>query len=98
MTRPGHIQIVSKEAAKQIPYPYVFVEEDGSVRELAEYERKYLETEFFGADSGRPATKASYNSRFPSGHRQIGYLARRKLPLRFRLRRKLTPPSLSGDS
>ena len=38
--------IVPEEQSKLDPYPFVFVEDDGSVRELHAAERLYLETPF----------------------------------------------------
>lgn len=55
--------IVSQQAADQIPYPYVFVEDDGGVRELRPDERTFLETPFLPSDGGRPAVKKSYGSK-----------------------------------
>lgn len=54
--------VVTPEAARQNPYPYVYVNEDGTVRELRPDERSFLETSFTPGDGGRPATKDSYNS------------------------------------
>ncbi|MFN8410912.1 MAG: hypothetical protein U0Z26_00855 [Anaerolineales bacterium] len=71
--------IVSEEQAKSIPYLYVLVEKDGSVRELHASERKYLETPFEGADGNKPFIKDSYkqmNGRGDLG----GYCLRSKIP------------------
>lgn len=54
--------IVSQTEAKQVPYPYVYVNHDGSVRELRPGERTFLETPFLPGDGGRPAIKHSYSS------------------------------------
>ena len=45
------------------PYPYVYVNADGSARELHESERRYLETEFKGGDGAAPYIKSSYEER-----------------------------------
>jgi hypothetical protein len=61
------------------PYPYIYVNADGSARELHAGERQYLETEFHGADGGRPYIKSRYAQR--DGWGEIsGYLKRSKLP------------------
>lgn len=71
--------VVSQEAASQVPYPYVFVEDDGSVRELRSDEKSYLETPFLPMDSGRPAIKESYGSKNGWGS-QRGFCHRSKIP------------------
>jgi hypothetical protein len=61
------------------PYPYLYVNADGSARELHPGEREYLETEFSGGDGAAPYIKSSYTAR--DGWGEItGYLARAKLP------------------
>jgi len=61
------------------PYPYVYINADGSARELHASERQYLETEFKGGDGAMPYIKASYEAR--DGWGEIGgYLERAKLP------------------
>lgn len=61
------------------PYPYVYVNADGSARELHANERKYLETEFKGGDSAMPYIKMNYDQR--DGWGEIsGYLKRASLP------------------
>ena len=57
----------------------VFVEEDGSVRELTAAERAYVTTKFAGDDSGRPSVKRSYGSVGPDGKRS-GFLPRGIVP------------------
>jgi hypothetical protein len=71
--------IVDAYQAKVEPYPYLYVNSDGSARELHPNERNYLETPFDPFDGGRPYTKASYSAR--NGWGEIaGYLERSKLP------------------
>jgi hypothetical protein len=61
------------------PYPYIYVNADGTARELHAGERRYLETEFSGGDGARPYIKSSYPAR--DGWGEIaGYLKRSKLP------------------
>jgi hypothetical protein len=61
------------------PYPYVYVEADGTARDLHAGERAYLETEFEGADGARPYIKGTYQQRDGGGDLS-GYLKRSKLP------------------
>ncbi|HUQ27183.1 MAG TPA: hypothetical protein VM051_01235 [Usitatibacter sp.] len=58
---------------------FVFVNEDGSVRELTAEEAAFLNTEFHPADSGRPYIKSGYNARTPDG-RLKGFLPRSEVP------------------
>ena len=71
--------VVTKEEAKLEPYPYVYVENDGSYRELAEDERDYLQENFHQADGARPYVKFRYRSKTPDG-KLGGYCKRSKLP------------------
>jgi hypothetical protein len=71
--------IVNADAARVDPYPYVFVNADGSARELHPSERKHLETPFHPADGGRPYVKRRYSQK--NGWGEIdGLLERSKLP------------------
>ena len=77
-TKPMYV-VVDTAAASLEPYPYVFVENDGSVRELHSEERKYLETPFSPFDGGRPYTKEDYQSR--DGWKSLkGFCPRSKIP------------------
>ena len=58
---------------------YVYVEDDGSVRDLTADDQAYLDQEFLPNDGGRPYIKASYRSRTPSGSLG-GFLERQKVP------------------
>ena len=58
---------------------FVYVEEDGSARELFPDEAEYLATPFHPADGARPYIKDRYDSRAPGG-RLRGYLERKWLP------------------
>jgi len=71
--------VVSKQAAKENPYPYVFVLDDGTVRELLDSEKSFLETPFLPMDGGRPAIKESYSSKNGWGSVR-GFCLRNKLP------------------
>jgi hypothetical protein len=55
--------VVSASDALKRPYPFVHVEADGSVRELHQSERNYLEMAFSPFDGGRPYIKSSYQDK-----------------------------------
>jgi hypothetical protein len=78
---------------------FVWVNDDGSLRELSRDECAYLATPFEGFDGGRPYIKERYRSLTPDG-RMRGFLELRHLPeeLHHRVRRgggapPPTPPS-----
>jgi hypothetical protein len=56
----------------------VYVNEDGSVRELTEAEKNYVDTEFSPLDGARPYVKSSYSDHTAWGLR--GYLPRTEVP------------------
>jgi hypothetical protein len=60
-------------------FEYVYVEDDGSAREVTEVERRRLSTEYEEGDSRRPYVKLRYESRDDEGRRR-GFLRRRQLP------------------
>ena len=60
-------------------FPYVYIEEDGSARELSQDERDYLQEEFEPGDGARPYIKGNYEERTPD-NRMSGFLLRRQLP------------------
>lgn len=71
--------IVAADQAGADPYPYLYVNADGSARELHANERDYLETPFDPFDGGRPYVKDSYSQK--NGWGEIaGYLRRSQLP------------------
>jgi hypothetical protein len=61
------------------PYRFVYVNADGTARELHAGEREYLETPFSGGDGGRPYIKTSYEERDGWGELS-GYMLRSLLP------------------
>lgn len=69
----------SAGASWERTYPFVYVEVDGTARELHADERTYLETEFEGGDGNRPYIKSTYQDRDGRG-RLSGYLYRSQLP------------------
>jgi len=60
-------------------FRYIYVNQDGSARELDDDEKEYLSTRFAGSDGNRPYIKFRYESLTPDG-RIGGYLLRRQLP------------------
>jgi hypothetical protein len=60
-------------------YPYVYINADGTARELHAGERAWLETEFKGGDGAMPYIKDSYEERNGWGELN-GYLKRTALP------------------
>jgi predicted metal-dependent hydrolase len=58
---------------------FVWVNDDGSVRELTPDERDYLNTEFHPNDGARPYIKDRYRDRTPDG-RLGGFLLRKRVP------------------
>jgi hypothetical protein len=61
------------------PSEYIYVNQDGSARQLSDSERNYLSTEFAPKDGGRPYIKANYESRDGWGSLS-GFLPFSKLP------------------
>jgi len=61
------------------PCPYIYINADGTARELHASERAYLETEFIGGDGAMPSIKDSYEERNGWGELN-GYLKRAALP------------------
>jgi len=58
---------------------FVYVNQDGSVRELSPDEREYLSETFHPADGARPYIKTSYESRDGWGS-VSGFLLRKQIP------------------
>src|SRR5688572_29806530 len=66
---------------KEPGFRYVYVNQDGSVRELSPEERDYLSEKFYNGDGGRPYIKSSYESHDGWGS-QSGFIPRRQVPTR----------------
>jgi hypothetical protein len=58
---------------------YVYINDDGSVRELTPEEANYLSMDFHPADGARPYIKFRYQSLTPDG-RISGFLRRSQVP------------------
>ncbi len=79
--RPGSQPIVVPQGNLRAgKYPYVFVNEDGSVRELHVVEKQYLEMPFYVGDPQRPEVKLNYEQRNARGGFS-GYLRRSAVPV-----------------
>lgn len=79
----------------------MYVNHDGSVRELSKDERKFLETPFLAGDGGRPAIKISYTSK--NGWGSIsGFCKRENIPadmdIQPHAKPKPAPRKTSADS
>jgi hypothetical protein len=71
--------VVTKDEAGEEPYPYIYVNADGTARELSPGEREYLQTPFSPFDGGRPYVKGSYLEK--NGWKNLnGFLLRSSLP------------------
>jgi len=80
MSSSPEFSIVSPAEAAQSPYPYVYVNEDGTVRGLSKSEREYLEAPFSPLDSARPYIKDSFGERDGSGSLS-GFCLRSQIPV-----------------
>ena len=76
MKKPNHAE---PAGAADVPFEYVFVNADGSVREVNRLERLYLSTRYHGSDGDRPFIKARYREKNGSGTLQ-GFCLRRRIP------------------
>ena len=76
-TRSG--VIVNPPAIGESAAALVYVNDDGSVRELTEAEKKYVETEFSPLDGARPYIKSRHSDRNGWGMPR-GYLPRTEVP------------------
>lgn len=88
--------IVSQQESQQKPYPYVHVNDDGTVRELRSDERSFLETPFLPSDGGRPAIKSSYQSKNGWGTIR-GFCRRSHIPSSLTILPADTSPSHKPD-
>lgn len=66
---------------REAGFRYVYVNDDGSARELTNEEQEYLDQEFQPADGGRPYIKSRYESRDGWGNLS-GFIERQKVPVR----------------
>ena len=71
--------IVSSKESKKDPYPYIYITDEGSFRELTDEEKEDLECEYDPCDGARPYIKENYRQRDGWGSIS-GYLRRKSLP------------------
>jgi hypothetical protein len=64
---------------------FVYVEDNGTARELSADEIKYLNTKFYPVDGARPYIKSRYKQLTPDG-KIGGYLLRHKVPPEIQIR------------
>lgn len=69
---------------KEDGFEYVYVENNGLVRELDEAEIEYLKEEFHPNDGNRPYIKYNYSDKTPVGDLN-GFIARRRLPINIKI-------------
>lgn len=72
-------KLFSKKANENNLFKYVYVELDGSVRELFQDEKEYLTQIFHPNDGGRPYIKSNYSQLTPEDN-ICGFLERSKVP------------------
>lgn len=66
---------------KEPGFEFVYVEDDGKVREVSEDDQRYLNTAFWPGDGGRPYIKTRYQNRDGWGS-VSGFIPRRRVPRR----------------
>jgi len=64
---------------EQEKFEFVYVENDGTVRELDKEEIDYLQTKFEPSDGARPYIKSSYDQLTPD-KKILGFLRRSEVP------------------
>ena len=80
-TRSGRLAQPPKRAAMpNASQVLVYINDDGSARELSETEKKYVDTEFSPLDGARPYTKTRYEQRNGWGNLS-GFLQRKDVPV-----------------
>jgi len=65
--------------SKEEGFTYVFVDNDGLVRELSKEEEQYLSALYWPGDGSRPYIKNRYSGKNGQGG-QEGYILRRRVP------------------
>lgn len=66
-------------------FEFVYVENDGVVRELDEEERAYLSENFYPTDGNRPYIKTRYRQLTPDG-KISGFIRRVRVPKRIEIK------------
>ena len=80
----GYKFINRSRRPKEDGFKYVYVREDGSVRELTEDERGYLSTDFHPNDGARPYIKFHFGAKTPD-KKISGYIERRQVPAKINI-------------
>ena len=73
-----------RRSADEGAFEYVYVNQDGSVRELSPNEQEYLEKRFSPFDGARPYIKSSYESLDGWGS-MSGFIPRKEIPTDIRI-------------
>ena len=71
---------------RQNDFEYVYVEEDGTVRELDNDEIQYLNSEFDPTDGARPYIKSSFRQLTPD-NKVWGFILREKIPVNIKIKK-----------
>jgi hypothetical protein len=74
------VQPLKREAMPNASEVLVYINDDGSARELSETEKKYVDTEFSPLDGARPHIKTRYEQRNGWGNLS-GFLQRKDVPV-----------------
>ena len=94
-TRSGRLAQPPKRAAMpNASEILVYINDDGSARELSETEKKYVDTEFSPLDGARPYIKTRYEQRNGWGNLS-GFLQRKDVPVGMPV--KLAPSEVASQ-
>lgn len=89
--------VIDPEKDDVYPYPYVYIQKDGSARELHPSEREYLETPFHFGDGARPYVKSTYEER--NGWSDVnGFLERARVPKQIQIQHAPIEEPSKGNS
>jgi len=77
----GFVWMFGPRRGNEPGFKFVYVNQDGSVREVSPGEQAYLSEKFSGGDGGRPYIKFRYESADGWGSRS-GFIERRRVPAR----------------
>jgi len=75
----SYVQPPKRAAMPNASRVLVYINNDGSARELTEMDKKYVDTEFSPFDGARPYIKSHYSQRTALGEIR-GYLSRTEVP------------------
>lgn len=76
---------------KEKGYEFVYIETDGTVRELYQEEIEYLNAPFNYSDAARPLIKKSYDEKNPEG-KITGFILRGRVPRHIKIIKKKGGP------